>query len=164
MAVLVADQLSKWWISSTLALWTDRIPVIPGWFDLVHYLNKGAAFGFLNDAEGGWGTVLFACISLAALALLGFGIWREKGLFPGGGLRVRLGLALILGGTAGNLLDRLRLGAVVDFLDVYYNNWHWPAFNVADSAISVGAVSLVLLVGFTNPDPAKPGRNPKDAA
>ena len=161
--VFALDQATKWWVVTSMTLWTERIPVIPGFFDLVHYLNKGAAFGFLNDAEG-WGTVLFTCIALAAMGLLGWGIWREQGLLPGGGMRMRLGLALLLGGTAGNLLDRLRLGAVVDFLDVYVNDWHWPAFNVADSAITVGCLGLIWLVATTPVSPETTGRSAADAS
>ncbi len=155
LVVLALDQLTKWWVASNILLWSGRIEVIPGLFDLVHYHNRGAAFGFLSTAEGGWGTMLFTGIALCASVVLLWGMLREKGLMPGGGLRMRLGLGLILGGTVGNLVDRVRQGAVTDFLDVYVNDWHWPAFNVADSAISVGCVGLILLV-LRTPHPVEP--------
>lgn len=144
--LVVLDQLTKWWVIATIPLWTGRITLIPGFFDLVHYQNRGASFGLLNTSEGGWAMWLFMGIAIAASLVLVWGILREKGLFPGGGLAMRLGLGAILGGTLGNLIDRIRLGAVTDFLDVYVGEWHWPAFNVADSAITLGCIGLMWLV------------------
>jgi signal peptidase II len=100
--------------------------------------NKGAAFSFLSSAPG-WQTLFFACIAVVASAVISFLIFRHAGkrLFCSG-------LALILGGALGNLYDRLVYGHVVDFLDFHAAGWHWPAFNVADSAISVGAAILIV--------------------
>ncbi len=117
---------------------------ITSFFDLVHYHNKGAAFGFLNDA-GGWQKWFFAAISITAAIVITYLIKKHSSqkLFC-------LGLALVLGGALGNLYDRITLGYVVDFLNFHISNHYWPAFNVADSAISVG-VALLLLDSFKKP-------------
>jgi signal peptidase II len=140
-AVLIAaDQLTKW---AVMGYFANRSPreEITGFLNLVLVYNKGAAFSMLADAPG-WQTPLLIAFALAASAIVGTLIVRnpQKRLFC-------LGLALILGGALGNLIDRLRFGQVVDFLDVHAMGWHWPAFNVADSAITVGAV-LLILEGF----------------
>ena len=135
-AILVADQLSKWAILSSLAA-GERLP-ITGFLNLVLAYNKGAAFSFLAGAPG-WQTPLFVGVALLAIAVVSVLLLRAPGrrLFC-------IGLALILGGALGNVVDRLRLGHVVDFLDFHAFGWHWPAFNVADSAITVGAGLLIL--------------------
>jgi signal peptidase II len=114
---------------------------VTGFFNLVLVFNKGAAFSFLSSAAG-WQTPMFATIAVAASLIVGYLIWKDprKTLFA-------LGLALILGGALGNLWDRLQWGHVVDFLDFHAAGWHWPAFNVADSAITVGA-GILILEGF----------------
>ena len=137
-AVLIAlDQLVKWIV---LGYFSGRGPVEPvtGFFNLVLACNKGAAFSFLADAPG-WQTPLFTGFALVASVVVAVLIVRSPGkrLFC-------TGLALVLGGALGNLIDRLRLGCVVDFLDLHAAGWHWPAFNVADSAITLGAVALIL--------------------
>jgi signal peptidase II len=118
---------------------------ITSFFDLVRYHNQGAAFGFLNDA-GGWQKWFFTAISVIAAIVITCLIRKNptQKLFC-------LGLALVLGGAIGNLYDRVTLGYVVDFLDFHVNGMHWPAFNVADSAISVG-VALLLLDSFKKPN------------
>jgi signal peptidase II len=118
----------------------ERLAVAP-FFDLVLVFNTGAAFSFLATAQG-WQTFFFAAIAVVASVVIGFLIVRNAGksLFCAG-------LALILGGALGNLVDRVRFGQVVDFLDFHAFGWHWPAFNVADSAITVGA-GLLILEGF----------------
>jgi len=118
----------------------EGIEIAP-FFNLVLVFNKGAAFSFLSSAAG-WQTPLFATIAVIASLIVGYLIWKDphKRLFA-------LGLALILGGALGNLWDRLEFGHVVDFLDFHAAGWHWPAFNVADSAITVGA-GLLILEGF----------------
>lgn len=139
VAVVVLDQLTKEVIVRSLRL-GQAIPVIPGFFDIVFVFNPGAAFGFLAGASAALRNPFFILISLAAVVLIFVyrsRYLREKRL-------ASLALALILGGALGNLIDRLRYGMVVDFLDVHYHDLHWPAFNVADSAISVG-VGLMLL-------------------
>ena len=136
-ALIALDQLVKWVV---LGYFSGRGPVEPvtGFFNLVLACNKGAAFSFLADAPG-WQTPLFAGFALVASVVVGVLIVRNPGkrLFCAA-------LALVLGGALGNLIDRLRIGCVVDFLDFHAAGWHWPAFNVADSAITIGAILLIL--------------------
>ena len=136
-AIVAADQLTKWLV---LSYFENRYPRVEltGFFNLVLVFNKGAAFSLFAQAAG-WQTPLLAAFALAAAVIVSVLIVRN----PGRGL-LCLGLALILGGALGNLIDRLRFGHVLDFLDFHALGWHWPAFNVADSAISVGAVILIL--------------------
>ncbi|MGD8376475.1 MAG: signal peptidase II [Acidobacteriota bacterium] len=138
-ALVAADQLTKAWIVSALAP-GERVPVVPGWFQLHFIVNRGGLFGLLRDLPDLWRTVLFSGIPLAACVGLTYFLLRAPRYQP----LLRAGLACILGGAAGNLVDRLRLGHVIDFLDVFWRDHHWPAFNVADSAICVG-VGLILL-------------------
>src|SRR3954465_1593601 len=111
---------------------------VTGFFNMVLVYNKGAAFSFLSDA-GGWQTPALAVFAAVAIAVVGTFIVRSPGR-----QMLRSGLALILGGALGNLVDRVRFGQVVDFLDFHAAGWHWPAFNVADSAITVGAAVLII--------------------
>jgi signal peptidase II len=136
-AIVAVDQLTKWLV---LGYFENRYPRVEltGFFNLVLVFNKGAAFSLFAQAAG-WQTPLLAAFALAAAVIVSVLIVRN----PGRGL-LCLGLALILGGALGNLIDRVRFGHVVDFLDFHALGWHWPAFNVADSAISVGAVILIL--------------------
>ena len=138
-AVVLADQLVKWVILNYFAPGERR--EVTEFFNLVLVFNKGAAFSFLAQAPG-WQTPLLTVFALAAAAAVSVFILRNprKKLFC-------LGLALILGGALGNLIDRLRFGQVVDFVDLHAFGWHWPAFNVADSAITVGA-ALLIFEGF----------------
>lgn len=135
--VLGLDQASKLAVLRLIEPY-QTIPVLPG-FNLTLAFNRGASFSFLADA-GGWQRWLFSAISVAASVVIVVLLRRTA---PGDRLNAS-GLSLVLGGALGNLIDRLWLGHVVDFLDVYYSASHWPAFNVADSAITVGAVLLVL--------------------
>jgi signal peptidase II len=139
-AIVVLDQITKW---AVLGFFANRAPreEITGFFNLVLAYNKGAAFSMLASAPG-WQTPLLIAFALVAAVVVTVLILRnrEKRLLC-------LGLALILGGAVGNLIDRLRYGHVVDFLDFHALGWHWPAFNVADSGITVGAV-LLILEGF----------------
>ena len=135
-AIVAADQLTKAMILARFAP-GERLEVT-SFFNLVLAFNKGAAFSLLAQAPG-WQTPLLVAIALAAAAILSALIVRN--------LHKRLlctGLALVLGGALGNLVDRLRLGHVVDFIDLHAAGWHWPAFNVADSGITVGAAILIL--------------------
>ena len=136
-AIVAGDQVTKWLV---LAYFENRFPreELTGFFNLVLVFNKGAAFSLFAQAAG-WQTPLLAAFALGAAAIVSVLIVRN----PGRGL-LCFGLALILGGALGNLIDRLRFGHVVDFLDFHALGWHWPAFNVADSAICVGAVILIL--------------------
>ena len=135
IAVLVADQLTK---VAVLAVFRpgDELPLLP-FLSLVLAFNRGAAFSFLAGADG-WQRWLFTAIAVAASAFI---VW----LLKRGGTRLYcLGLALILGGAVGNLIDRLWLGQVVDFVLVHWRGWSYPAFNVADSSITIGAILLIV--------------------
>lgn len=129
---IALDQFTKWEINRTIPL-NSQISVIPGFFDLVNIRNRGAAFGFLNRSDIEWQFWLFVLATLIALAAI-FYLARGAKNQP----VFCAGLALILGGALGNLIDRLRFHSVVDFLDFYWKTWHWPAFNVADMAICIG--------------------------
>ena len=142
-AIVVADQLTKWAVLANFADGERR--ELTGFLNLVLVYNKGAAFSMFADAAG-WQTPLLAGFALVAAVVVGYLIVRN----PAKRL-LCLGLALILGGALGNLIDRLRYGQVVDFLDFHAWGWHWPAFNVADSAICVGAAVLIL-EGFVRDD------------
>ncbi len=135
--VVALDQLSKYWIEQTLLLFETR-PVFPG-FNLTRVYNEGAAFSMLSDA-GGWQRGFFIVLAVAIISVLLVWLWR----LPRGFRWETLAVALVIGGAFGNLIDRVRLGHVVDFLDCYVAEWHWPAFNVADAAISVGVVLLIV--------------------
>lgn len=134
-AVIVLDQITKQWVSQSLGL-MDAIPVTP-YFNLVLAHNAGAAFSFLAGA-GGWQRGFFSLIALVAAVVIVHLLRKHYGekMFS-------LALVLILGGALGNLIDRVLFGHVIDFLDFYVQAWHWPAFNVADMAISAGAGLLI---------------------
>jgi signal peptidase II len=137
IVIMIIDQVTKFYISQQFELY-ESIQVIPGInFTYVH--NTGAAFSFLSDA-GGWQRWLFISLSSGISILLIF--WLKKQ--PSTGIWLAIALALILGGAVGNLIDRIFLSYVIDFVDVYYDKWHWPVFNVADSAISIGVVMLII--------------------
>jgi signal peptidase II len=138
-AVVALDQLTKATVLARFLPGERR--ELTEFFNMVLVYNKGAAFSFLSDA-GGWQTPLLIAFAVVAIAIVGTLLVRS----PGRRL-LCTGLALILGGALGNLIDRLRFGEVVDFLDFHAGAWHWPAFNVADSAITVGA-ALLILEGF----------------
>jgi signal peptidase II len=136
LVVLVLDLITKRWVESDL-FYGEQIPVT-SFFNLVLTYNAGAAFSFLSDADG-WQRWFFSAIAGGASILIIYLLRRHEAdkLFC-------IALSLILGGALGNLWDRITLGHVVDFLDFYIGSYHWPAFNVADSAIFVGAMLLVL--------------------
>jgi signal peptidase II len=138
-AVVVLDQIVKAVVRSTLEL-HESVVVIPSFFSLTRVHNYGAAFGLMNAAEFPFKTVVLSIVATLALGALS---WYGATL-PAEQRLARLGLALIIGGAAGNLIDRLRSGYVLDFVDLYWRDWHFWAFNVADAAITVG-VSLMIL-------------------
>ena len=141
LVLVVLDQATKWWVLGDFRPYEVR-EVLPV-FNLVLVFNEGAAFSFLSDA-GGWQRWFFVALSSGvSLVLL---VWLVR-LKPAEKL-LATALAMILGGALGNLIDRVRYGHVVDFLDFHWRQWHWPAFNVADSAITLGVVLLVLLTLF----------------
>jgi signal peptidase II len=137
--VVALDQLTKAAIRTMLPLQASVI-VIPGFVDFTHVTNTGAAFGILNNVDFPFKTVLVALVATAALVGVGF----YAANLAHHQLIARIGLALIIGGAAGNLIDRIIVGSVVDFVDVYWRTYHFWAFNVADSAITVG-VSIMIL-------------------
>ncbi|MBI3900129.1 MAG: lipoprotein signal peptidase [Gammaproteobacteria bacterium] len=136
-AIIVFDQLSKW-VALKYLLRHAEVAVAP-FLNLTLVFNRGAAFGFLNSAEG-WQNVFFVVIALVATAIIFYLLNRLSAAERS----VAIGLSLILGGALGNLIDRFIHGHVIDFIDIYYKTWHWPAFNVADSAITIGAALLIL--------------------
>ena len=133
--VIVLDQLTKHWVMQAFTL--HEVKEITSFFNMLLVFNKGAAFSLLADA-GGWQRALFIGIAITASVWIGWLLRRHSHdrVFC-------LALALILGGALGNVIDRITMGAVVDFLDFHAGGWHWPAFNVADIGISCGAVLLV---------------------
>jgi len=139
LAIVLLDQASKMVIVRTLQF-GQAISIIPGFFDIVFVLNPGAAFGFLGTLSAEVRNPFFILISLVAAVVIVFYHAR----YLGSNRWVSVALALVLGGAAGNLIDRLRYGMVVDFLDVHVGRYHWPAFNVADSAISIGVGLMIL--------------------
>jgi signal peptidase II len=141
--VLILDRLTKWLIEAHLSF-RDTLQIIPGFFDIVHAENRGVAFSMLDDSSSAWRTVFLVGFSLAAIVLVGGFIVRRAPRMDRGSLA---GFALILGGAAGNLFDRIVSGQVTDFLDFYIGGYHWPAFNVADSAIVIGS-GLLLMEAF----------------
>jgi len=137
-AVFVGDQLTKAMVESMIPEHTT-IRVFDHFLNLIHTKNSGAAFGLFSDSPATWKTLLLVVVSSLLLAMVIAVMWRNPRLRWEAGV----GLALILGGALSNLFDRIRLGRVVDFLDVYFGSYHWPTFNLADSAIVVGAGLLV---------------------
>jgi signal peptidase II len=136
--ILVPDQITKWIVQDAFTLWESR-EVIPGFFNLTLVHNMGAAFGFLNTSDIDWQTPFFVGVTFLAVAFILYMIKEEgrDGLMNGG-------LGLVLGGALGNLVDRLSHRYVIDFLDFHLGGWHWPAFNVADCGITVGACAIIL--------------------
>ena len=137
MVVLLLDQCTKLLADAMLVL-HQQVTLIP-FLALFKAYNPGAAFSFLSDASG-WQRWFFVVLALVVIVILL--VWLLR--LPAAEKATSLALALILGGAAGNLIDRLVYGYVIDFIDVYYESWHWPAFNIADAAIFVGACLLLL--------------------
>ncbi len=138
--IVFLDQLTKQMVTASMRLY-ESIAVIP-FFNITYVHNTGAAFSFLSDA-GGWQRWFFAGMALVISIVLTVWLARLKQQE----VLLAVALSLVLGGAIGNLIDRIAYGYVVDFLDVYYQSWHWPAFNIADSAITLG-VGLMLLESF----------------
>ena len=137
--VVALDQAAKALVRSRFEL-HDSVEIIPGLFNLTRVHNYGAAFGLLNAADFPFKTVMLSVV--AAVALLALTVYAST--LPAEQFLARVGLALIVGGAAGNLIDRLGAGYVVDFVDVYWRDWHFWAFNVADAAITVGVAFMIL--------------------
>jgi signal peptidase II len=144
--VLILDQAVKWLALHHLPPGVP-VTVIGGFFSLTLVMNPGLAFGMLGTVPPGWRWAV-ALLSLVAVGVLATLATR---LLPEGGKVAAVAIGMIFGGAAGNLIDRARFGAVVDFLDFYWHGWHWPAFNVADSAISVGVALLAFRMLTASP-------------
>ena len=141
LVVVIFDQITKASVTARIPLHTS-VTVIQGLFDLTHVKNTGAAFGLFASVDHPFRTILLNSVAfLVFLAVLVYA-WRTSATAT----RLQTGLAFILGGAVGNLLDRVRAGSVTDFLDFYIGSYRWPAFNVADSAITVGVVLLVIVM------------------
>ena len=141
--IVLLDRWSKRLVASRIAMYT-HIQVIPGFFRITHTENTGAAFSLFADSPSHWKTVMLISFSVIAMIVVSILLWNQSRPFTTTGVA----LSLILGGAFGNLWDRVAAGRVVDFLDVYYRTYHWPVFNLADSAIVVGASLLVLEIVF----------------
>jgi signal peptidase II len=139
LAVLAADQISKRVVAGALEPGGVAV-VIPGFFNLVHTDNRGVAFGILADAHSAWVSALLILFSLGVMGLLAWLLVSDRLPSPA----AQIGAALILGGAAGNVFDRVVRHSVIDFLDFYIRGYHWPAFNLADSAIVIGGGLIVL--------------------
>ena len=137
--VLLLDRLTKWVIETRVSF-VDSYRVIPGFFEIVHSQNRGVAFGVFNDSTSEWRSILLVVGSLVAVAVISAMLWKPGKLDR----KTMWGCALILGGAAGNLVDRLLFGQVTDFLLFHVGDYQWPTFNVADSAIVIGSGLLLL--------------------
>jgi signal peptidase II len=155
VAIVIADQLTKALVRSRFAL-HESVDLMPGWLSLTRVHNTGAAFGMLNDADFPFKSAVVLLVALAALA----GVAWYSASLPAANRVARLGIAGVLGGAIGNLVDRATAGYVLDFVDVYWRDWHFWAFNVADAAITVGVVLMLAdvaadLLGYSRaPNPA----------
>ena len=156
-SIVALDQITKLLITKHLVL-GQSIPVISGWLDLTLVRNSGMAFGVLSRSDWPYKSLVVTVLAVAAMAAVTYYALRT----PVSEKWTRYGLALILGGALGNIIDRARLGYVIDFVDVYYGDAHWPAFNVADASICVG-VGLLVLESFRrrDPNPATPDSTAK---
>ncbi len=142
IGVILADQFTKMWIIKVFYL-SEVKEIIPGLFNLVYATNRGAAFSMFADINSPWTHYFFLGVGGVAMVGLTFAAWKLKHMhswYP-------VALALIAGGAAGNIIDRIRYGSVVDFLDFFIGRYHWPAFNIADSAICIGA-GLFLIINL----------------
>lgn len=141
-AIVALDRVTKLAVERYISF-TDTYPVIPGFFDIIRSQNRGAAFGMFSDSPFEWSTAVLALISMVAVVVVSIVLWRASRLDR----QTVAGLSLILGGAAGNAIDRIATGRVTDFLLFYVGQYQWPAFNVADSALVVGT-GLLLLDAF----------------
>jgi signal peptidase II len=158
-SVLVLDQVTKGWVHKSLVL-HQSIEILPNFAHLTYIRNTGAAFGFFAGAQSGWRMVFFISISLIAIGAI---LVLLKNLPPNRKGQIA-SLSLVLGGALGNLIDRIRLGEVIDFIDLHWTHYHWPAFNIADSAITIGVLLLLILLSrkgslenpkFQSPNPKR---------
>src|SRR5215471_4013457 len=137
-SVVMFDRISKWLVAQKIGL-SDSVDIVPGLFRLTHVQNKGAAFGLFSESPSEWKVAMLILFSVAALAVVSALLWKNGNAMNA----TAVALSLVFGGALGNLWDRVSTGRVVDFLDFYVGSHHWPAFNIADSAIVVGALLLL---------------------
>jgi signal peptidase II len=137
LAILIADRVSKMWIDKHISMWDVRA-IVPGFINIIHAENSGMAFSLLSTASQAVRSFVLIGLAASVLAVVAVMLWRSVSSVE------RWALASVLGGAVGNLWDRIARGTVTDFVDVYYGDWHWATFNVADSAITVGALILAL--------------------
>ena len=143
LVLVIADHLTKAIVSQKIALLTN-IRVVPGFFNLTHIRNRGAIFGFFSRSGS---QLIYIVLTLASLAALGLVIYYFFKT-PTSERFMKISLSLILAGALGNLIDRIFRGYVVDFLDFYVKNWHWPSFNIADASITIGGFILIFIFLF----------------
>jgi signal peptidase II len=136
--VVLLDRLSKWAVAHRITLY-DSVDLVPGFFRLTHVQNQGAAFGLFSESSSEWKVTVLILFSVAALAVVSTLLWKNGNAMNA----TAIALSLVFGGALGNLWDRIANGRVIDFFDFYLGSHHWPAFNVADSAIVVGALLLL---------------------
>jgi signal peptidase II len=153
LLVIVLDRWTKHLVAARISMYS-HIQVIPGIFRITHTENTGAAFSLFADSPSHWKTAMLITFSVVAMIVVSVLLWKQTR--PAGTTGVAL--SLILGGAIGNLWDRVASGRVVDFLDVYYKTYHWPVFNLADSAIVLGASLLVLEILFSHHKTAESGQ------
>ena len=144
--VVLLDRWTKHLVALRISMY-DHIQIIPGFIRITHTENTGAAFSLFADSPSHWKTAMLISFSVVAMIVVSILLWKQSRPLTMTGIA----LSLILGGAVGNLWDRVASGRVVDFLDVYYKSYHWPVFNLADSAIVVGASLLVLEIIFGQP-------------
>jgi len=143
--VLILDQLTKYFVEKKILLY-ETIRVIPGFFNLTHVRNKGAAFGIMSSVPDIWRSLFFVSVTTVAVIVLAVLIRTSKERFS------VIGFSLIVSGAVGNLIDRLRYNEVVDFIQWYVSSYYWPSFNIADSAISIGVALLAIDMVFNKPE------------
>lgn len=143
LSVILLDQISKWAIIHSLSI-HESVPLLSGFFNLIHIRNRGMAFGLFNRPGLDFAFYLLLGAAIGTVVLIIFWFFKHREIDR----RITLGISLILGGAIGNLIDRFRFREVIDFLDFYLGPYHWPAFNVADSAITVGTLWIAINLIF----------------
>lgn len=141
--VFALDRATKWWIENSVSA-LDTLVIIPGIFNIVHAQNRGAAFGILSDSHEAWRNLVLVGVSCGVMLYVASLLWQPARAGFGPGRTPVIALSLVLGGALGNLYDRIVRGSVTDFLQVFIGSYEWPSFNVADTAISIGAGLLIL--------------------
>ncbi len=159
LIVIAADQITKKWIAATVVRY-EKIEVISGFLNITHVKNPGAAFGLGSNSEWAYLRPFFIAVSMIAFAIVIYFFLRNKDNSP----MLNTGLSLMGGGAIGNLIDRIKYGEVIDFIDVHWSDLHWPTFNVADSAITVGVTLLMINILFLHKETSDEGERQESAA